>query len=585
MPTDRANDASDRPVTDHGWATPLINEAYVLGKGLKETPGGFAHAAQEAWNHKGSAAAEIVTSAAAGMAVGYLCSGFGVRGLIGRGIGTAFGLSFIEDGIRPFKDAASAAWNARTQGELDAAGLQLGQKFGDFTFEGMLMTPGAIGGTWAGNKLHLKMSEGLKLPSVFDLKAKTEGKAALTGAGSESIVATPPAESGSHAGADSAAEAEKVAPVEGPQKSRFNFVTLNPAADVNPRFDFGIEVTESKLLNGQPNLDHHGSKVSANMPSAIEQALALPADQLPKPGSTLATIKHDADSLGAMAVLANRIEGRPVNQELVEAIGRRDRGVRDTSPISPELSRMLAAIQETVKSGRPIHKKVFFLKDCLDGSVNDGAVRERAEWRRERNREMRDHIEDTVQVKPYKDVRDVVLLTADTTKALSHGYQYAPISILHVDTPTFKRISVGVQEGSTKGKYLGRALQELQTIEPGWGGRPTIFGSPHGKNTTLTPDVVASVVSKYINPPPYQAYYWDAVDKIGVQEGTSRGRFLPRAFQDIQSANPATLTAERVEGIVNNYVNAPIYKRIWWDAMDYLAQSRPVTWFKPGTQG
>ena len=86
----------------------------------------------------------------------------------------------------------------------------------------------------------------------------------------------------------------------------------------------GIEVTIPALAGrcDMGNIDHHGEGDTSETPSAIEQALAA---KLPADGTVLATVRCDADSVGAMAVLANRVAGRYVDTDLVAAIGRFDR--------------------------------------------------------------------------------------------------------------------------------------------------------------------------------------------------------------------------------------------------------------------
>jgi hypothetical protein len=42
------------------------------------------------------------------------------------------------------------------------------------------------------------------------------------------------------------------------------------------------------------------------------------------------------------------------------------------------------------------------------------------------------------------------------------------------------------------------ALAELATLEPGWGGSPTIGGSPQGVSSTLSVERVVEVLTKYL---------------------------------------------------------------------------------------
>ena len=87
--------------------------------------------------------------------------------------------------------------------------------------------------------------------------------------------------------------------------------------------------------------------------------------------------------------------------------------------------------------------------------------------------------------------------------AISVGYSLAPVVI--ACNPTFK---LGGGEAHVKftvcafeaGKFadIKSALAELATLEAGWGGSPTIGGSPQGVSSTLTIDEVVGVIEKHL---------------------------------------------------------------------------------------
>ncbi len=45
---------------------------------------------------------------------------------------------------------------------------------------------------------------------------------------------------------------------------------------------------------------------------------------------------------------------------------------------------------------------------------------------------------------------------------------------------------------------LKAVVGELATLEPGWGGSPTIIGSPQGQGSSLSVEEVAEVVARYL---------------------------------------------------------------------------------------
>ncbi len=82
------------------------------------------------------------------------------------------------------------------------------------------------------------------------------------------------------------------------------------------------------------------------------------------------------------------------------------------------------------------------------------------------------------------------------------GYSLAPVVVAR--NPAFK-----LGGGEAHMKYtvcafearfadISSALAELATLEPGWGGSPTIGGSPQGVSSKLTVDQVVAVITKHL---------------------------------------------------------------------------------------
>lgn len=474
-------------------SSPFHNELYVLGHGLSKAGGSFVDAAKDAWEHKGATAAQLGISTIAAGGIGYLMSARGVAGVLGGGFATAAGAAFLLDGVRPWTQAIGDAWNAKTQEDLDKAANKFGNRTGHFAFDTVLMTPTAIGGMYAGGKL-----AGSRL-NLLTAKSESGGVAAAEVAAGEAAVLP--------GGKDGVIE--KLAPGEKPRPYRY--VQLDPSSNKVPRFDYGVEVSDPRFLRNQPNLDHHRSTDTSQTLSAAEQALKLPDSELPKPGSVLATIRPDADSVTAMAVLANRLEGRPINTRLVEEIGKRDRISGYRQPPPEDLRDMLDAMQTNVRGPLELHRKVWFAKDVLDGTVNPDLLTRLAERARFKKDSLQQHITDTAVIEPVLQ-NQLALVKADSSAAINRGYEYGSVVVLHNQNPHFTRFSVAAMDGAPEARYMGWALRELQTIEPGWGGRRNIFGSPQGVDTKLTPEEVLAVVKKYIDPHPAKATYMNIVD-------------------------------------------------------------------------
>jgi hypothetical protein len=116
------------------------------------------------------------------------------------------------------------------------------------------------------------------------------------------------------------------------------------------------------------NLDHHGPEDTADTPSASEQALVT---ELPPTGATLLTVRTDADSVTAMAVLASRAEGRPVDEEIVSAIGRFDR----LGPAEGRPSDEVIAINRVATDfKRPLADRVAWVQAVLAGEGDSDEI-------------------------------------------------------------------------------------------------------------------------------------------------------------------------------------------------------------------
>lgn len=260
----------------------------------------------------------------------------------------------------------------------------------------------------------------------------------------------------------------------------------------------GIEVTEQQWANrcSLGNIDHHSPGDTAETPSACEQVLEwsnstiLPA---------MVTVRPDADSITAMAVITNRLNGRPVNETVVREVGLRDR----LGPAAGKPSAVVVAIARKAGDFKvTLADRVAWVADLLAGvdkSVEVAALVAATEGELKAARQ-------ASEVSIHADGRIAVVVSTNRF-ATTLGYESAPVVIaLNPAMPVDpKDPAKGTVTKFTACRYdshvkcdLPSALKELQALEPGWGGRGDIFGSPQGASSKLTLEQVVEVVSRHL---------------------------------------------------------------------------------------
>lgn len=275
-----------------------------------------------------------------------------------------------------------------------------------------------------------------------------------------------------------------------------------------PADTLGLEVTipalaaRCRLGNVDPQHRPEGGE------AAIEAALTWP---LPPAGATLATIRPDADAFGAMAVLGLRASGRPIGpaaQRRIAAIARHDRfdrgawpGRRPMPPAMAELAaeaacngcvgliRAIASCRSDPEAGVALARAWILTGRPGAGTVAcDSAARLLAALRDGR-----------VSVTPANGGR-VAVVAGHVPGTLGLGYRLAPI-VIGVDpgdSAAPRRIVIAQwQPGHLD---LGRVLAQLTADEPGWGGSPTLIGSPQGRAChTPIENILATVKQSMCN--------------------------------------------------------------------------------------
>ncbi len=311
---------------------------------------------------------------------------------------------------------------------------------------------------------------------------------------------------------------------------KYSFAVLDPrnipiAQEANEKVFsnrpvYGIEVTVPALAKRcVVNIDPQHTGGDASL-AAIELAMTV---ELPAEETTLATVRADVDSLGAMAIFSLRAKGaslEPAKERIVK-VAASDRFARGGWPgpqplptwenpwpdsreegiLGPvEGTRALAAIAAAVSDFKvPLADRVAVMERWLLTGE------EPQQYRDEVEKERRDMIIalEIGQIKVETRSNGRIAVVESTHRAgTSIGYCLAPVVIAR--NPEFRfaggepHVKFTISAFEQKYADTRSALAELATMEAGWGGSPTIGGSPQGVSSKLTVEQVVSVVEKYL---------------------------------------------------------------------------------------
>lgn len=274
---------------------------------------------------------------------------------------------------------------------------------------------------------------------------------------------------------------------------------------------YGIEVSipvlaERCALNIDPQ--HSGGDASR---TAIEEALTV---ELPPEGATLATIRTDLDSVGAMVVLALRAKGESLKpaMERIRLVAESDKFAHGSWPGKcPLPSRenpwskasdkpSLAAIAAAISDFRvPIEKRVQLMNRWLLTGEEPVKYRQKVEQER---MEMISALENgTIKVHEAADGR-IAVVESTHRAATSMGYCIAPVIVAL--NPAFRfQGSEPIRKFTVCQFKIGymnlrSVFADLSELEPGWGGSPIIGGSPQGVSSTLTVEQVVEIVKQHL---------------------------------------------------------------------------------------
>lgn len=306
--------------------------------------------------------------------------------------------------------------------------------------------------------------------------------------------------------------------------SPYRFATLDPrgipaAIEANDEVFanpvYGIEVTVPALAKRCTfNLDpqHSGGDASR---AAIEDALTT---ELPAEGSTLATVRADLDAIGSMAVFNLRAKGVGLDpaMERIALVATSDKFARGgyTGP-KPLPTRDNPWVEETAtaESSRPLAAIGAAVMDFKVPAVLRVSTMEQWLLTGEEPKQYRDSVEkerldmitalETGQIKHETRSGGRIAVVESTHRAAtSVGYSLAPVvvalnpSFTQGPSEPYKKFTICAFEA--KFADIKSALAELATIEAGWGGSPTIGGSPQGVSSILTIDQVVEIVNRHL---------------------------------------------------------------------------------------
>ncbi|PID31580.1 hypothetical protein CR983_00340 [Candidatus Saccharibacteria bacterium] len=287
----------------------------------------------------------------------------------------------------------------------------------------------------------------------------------------------------------------------------YTFATLDPRpanqegvlAYLASNPSMGLEVTVSKLAEacslGNIDPQHLGGDASV---AAIEEAAVCP---LPPQGAQLVTIRADADSVGAMAVLALREEDVSVNGNVgvrVSVIADADKSHSEWSPLDGfrPATTFEALRAEVMNFRRPLEERVDLVKSWLTTGEFAGSAEAAFAVEQERR--------ETVDLLDSVSLFDDCIAVIESKSRYAVAAAYGKADVVVAINPQFKfgggepHRKVTVCQKQPGLVELRSVFADLNETEPGWGGSPTIGGSPQGESSVVATDKVVEIVRKHL---------------------------------------------------------------------------------------
>lgn len=354
----------------------------------------------------------------------------------------------------------------------------------------------------------------------------------------------------------------------------FRYALLHPRGDNTEILAgdvLGIEVTipafAAKCGLGNIDPQHLGGDASR---AAIEEALTWP---VPAEGSTLVTVRADADSVGSMAVLLLRAGGYRLAQgalDKVALIAEADKeasgpwpGVRPAPSPEDLVGPATPVMHLAADHARPLAERVELFAAWLSGDDTVQSVLDRYEdIALGEAREALANLNVTVH-------GPIAVVVGSHRLAMSIGYRHAPMVI--ATNPAFSFTGGTPHRKHTVARWNTDALPAFldwpgmtealtnadpaATHESGWGGSTSIIGSPQGTASGLATPQVVEIVSGFLADGIQQmawdlgdyADYYAALQELGQPYDVEDAASVSAAQRDVAAAMASLAQARRPE--------------------------------------
>lgn len=283
-------------------------------------------------------------------------------------------------------------------------------------------------------------------------------------------------------------------------------------ADLAAIPSMGLEVTVPELAEvcslGNVDPQHLGGDATT---AAIEEVLST-RFQLPPVGARLVTLRADADSVGAMAlieILRQQAEETPWPEhhgdrlwavaERIDIIAAADKGHSEWSPAVGFIpATVFDGLKAEVMNFRlPLEERVALTRSWLETGDFPGSAAAIAAVDRERS-------ETVGLVEEVKTTLTGRVAVVESTSRFAVSAAYSKADVVVAVNPAFRfgggepHRKVTVCQKRPGLVDLKAVFADFNEIEPGWGGSPTIGGSPQGVSSVIATEEVVKVVEQHL---------------------------------------------------------------------------------------
>jgi len=281
----------------------------------------------------------------------------------------------------------------------------------------------------------------------------------------------------------------------------------------------GVEVTVPALAGlCDVNIDpQHGTGGDSSM-SAIALIAKHGIDLIPKGAQKVAfaTVRPDLDSFGGIALLWWELQAPYSVQQhsssamrsRIQAIHLSDtfaRGEWQPRELGTGEDSYLAAIARCVSDFKlPMRDRVEAVQRWLENGLEPIGYRSAYELEQTEISSALNMGEITVDLSErygYPAEGKVVVVQSRHRAGTTMGYTQAPVVVALNPALEFRGVMTRkftVCQYRTGYVNLPAVLQELASLEAGWGGSPTIIGSPQGSDSNLPLETVVEIVTKHL---------------------------------------------------------------------------------------